>query len=190
MGGINSGRRAKTPDTDDCLRLNLSDLRREGAVKRYQMKRLQRSWSCRSERVAQVTIVVDIDCLEPTPCLRITGWAFGRVVDQTLQVVSQPQPFGGERFYVICPITGRRCTSLILPPSKAFFASVRGWNVPYASTREREVSRAQRTIDKVGARLRGMSKYTRKPTRARLAQRWGRAFDIVWDFEEQLMARW
>lgn len=190
MGNFNSGRRATTPDTDECLRLNLSELRREGAVKRFQMRRLQRSWSCRGERVAEVTIVVDIDCLAPAPCLRVTGWAFGRAVDQTLQIVAQSQPFGGERFYIICPITGRRCTSLIMPPGKVAFASVRGWNVPYASTREREVARAQRNIEKVGPRLRGMSKYTRKPTRARLTRRWERAMDIYWAFEEQLMARW
>lgn len=163
---------------------------RKGALKRFQMRRLQRSWSCRSENVAKVTIVVDIDCLQPAPCLRVTGWAFARAFDQTLQVVSQPQPFGGERFYVICPITGRRCTSLILPPGEVSFASVSGWKVPYASTREREVDRAQRTTEKVDLRLRGMSKYTRKRTRARLAQRWECAMHIVWAFEERLMARW
>ncbi len=101
--------------------------------------------------------------------------AFARKVDQWLQIVAQPQPLGGERFYVLCPITGRRCTSLILPPGRPFFASVPGWGVPYASTREREVDRAVRTVRKIDAQFGRRSKYTRNSTHERLCERWERA---------------
>jgi hypothetical protein len=189
MGGINSGKRAATPDTDDCLRLSLTELRRGGAVKRYQMSRRTFKWSRGDLTSGEVTVVVDIDCFEPTPCLRITGWAFGHGIDQWLEIVAQPQPYGGERFFILCPITGTRCTTLVLPPEQSSFASVRGWGVPYTSQRERVVERANRSIRKLEGRLRGLSKYARRPTRRRLGQRYEDASDIVAAYEEYLLAR-
>lgn len=66
------------------------------------------------------------------------------------------------------PITGRKCTTLVLPPGLSHFASTKGWGVAYSSQRECEVLRAYRSIDKASARLKALSKYTRKPTRRRL----------------------
>ena len=79
-----------------------------------------------------------------------------------------PLPYGGERWYALCPFTGRRCTSLVLPPGKTQFASVKGWGVPYGSQRECPIHRGYRAIEKVRGRRKALSKYTRKPTRDRL----------------------
>ena len=81
---------------------------------------------------------------------------------------SQPQPLGGERFYVVCPVTGRRCTTLFLPPGRTQFASAVGWQVPYRSTRLREVDRAIRTMREIKKRSQALSKYARQSTRQRL----------------------
>jgi hypothetical protein len=187
MGGINSGRRANTPDTDQCLRLSLTDLRREGLLKRNVWARCERHWTRSSDNriVAAVAIIADIDCRQPGLSITIKGYAFGRQIDQVLEVVAQPQPLGGERFYAICPLTGQRCTVLILPPGGTLFASVRGWGVPYASTRECEVSRAIRTMRKIEAQK--LSKYARKPTRERQWRRWMEAAAIYDAWEERLM---
>lgn len=45
MGGFNSGRRATTPDTDDCLRLSLTELGRSGVFQRGQRTRLDLRWT-------------------------------------------------------------------------------------------------------------------------------------------------
>lgn len=187
MGGYNSGRRASTPDTDQCLRLSLTDLRRDGALKRHQWSRRERYWKCTVEQrvVGAMAIVVDLDCRQPTLTITVTGGAFGLHVDQVIEVVAQPQPLGGERFYAICPLTGRRCTVLIIPPGRTFFASVRGWGVPYRSTREREVGRAIRAM--VAIERRKLSKYARKRTRTRIGQRWLAAFETVQRQEKQLI---
>lgn len=192
MGGINSGRRATTPDTDECIRLSLSDLRRDGAVKRHQWSRRDRYWRlCGSrEVVCALTIVIDIECRLPKPTLSLTGSAYGRTIDQDLEIVAQPQPFGGERFYVICPLTGRRCITLILPPGQAEFASLQGWRVPYASTREREIRRAVRTQHKLEQRWSSLSKYARKPKRRQLMQRLSRARCLIWEWEDDMMQFW
>ena len=77
---------------------------------------------------------------------------------------------------------------LILPPGETFFATVRGWGVPYSSTREREVSRAVRTIRKIEAQK--LPKYARKPTRVRQWSRWMKAADTYDTWEETLMEVW
>ena len=186
MGGFGSGRRATTFDTDDCLRLSLADLRRDGALKRHLWARREKGWvDLRSKReVGAVSIVADVDCGKIT----IKGSAFGQPIDQKLEVVAQPMPFGGERFYALCPLSGKRCTVLILPPGKTFFASVRGWGVAYASTRECEVGRAYRAMCKVESKK--LSKFARKPTRERQWKRWIIAADIYDAWEDRLKQHW
>jgi ATP sulfurylase len=80
--------------------------------------------------------------------LTITGYAFGRVINCVIQLEEHPLPYGGERWYALCPRTGRRSTALVLPPGETQFASVKGWNVAYGSQRECPIHRGHRTIDK------------------------------------------
>ena len=171
MGGFGSGRRSNRWTTDDCLRINLSNLKGLGMLKRHCFSRRERNWSNDGQAIARLTIVTDIECREPSPCLKITGRAFGRDIDCILWLDCMPTPFGGERWYALCPRTGRRCTALVLPPGQTHFASVKGWNVPYSSQRECPIHRAHRAIEKAKARRKALSKYTRKPTRERLLDR-------------------
>ena len=55
-------------------------------------------------------------------------------------------------------------------PGQTQLAYVGGGNVPYGSQRECLIHH-HRAIDKAQKRLRGLSKYTRKPTRTRLVDR-------------------
>ena len=171
MGGYGSGRRSNRPTTDDCLRVNLSNLKQLGMLQRHCMARREEVWSQYGQTIADLTLVTDVHCLEPSPCLRITGLAFGKAINCVVWLEGQPLPYGGERWYALCPHTGRRCTALVLPPGQRHFASVKGWNVPYGSQRECPIHRAHRAIYKAQKRLKGLSKYTRTPTRERLLDR-------------------
>ena len=171
MGGIGSGRRSSRATTDDCIRITFSHLKRLGMVKRHCMNRRTLSWTSDGRILAQLTLVCDVDCREPYPCLKITGHAHGRQIDCLVWLDNAPMRLGGERWYALCPHTGKRCTTLVLPPGEAQFASVSGWHVAYSSQREREVHRAHRAIDRASSRLSGLSKYARKPTRERLLSR-------------------
>ena len=171
MGGYGSGRRSNRWTTDDCLRINLSHLKQRGMLRRHCMTRREQMWGQYGQTVAQLTLVSDVHCLQPSPRLTITGQAFGRVINCVIQLEEQPLPDGGERWYALCPRTGRRSTALVLPPGRAQFASVSGWSVAYGSQRECAIHRGHRAIDKAQKRLRGLSKYTRKPTRERLVDR-------------------
>jgi hypothetical protein len=171
MGGYGSGRRSDRPSTDECLRLSLSQFKARGMLKRGCMGRREFVWSSDGEVMARATVTVDIDCLEPYPQISIMGYRLGRAIDCRLQLVSTPMRFGGERWYAVCPITCRRCTTLVLPPGRSRFASVQGWGVAYGSQREAPIYRAYRAVEKIDRRLLGMSKYSRKPSRARVQRR-------------------
>lgn len=171
MGGIGSGRRSNRATTDDCIQIRLPDLRRLGMIKRHCMNRQTLTWRCDGRISAQLTLVSDVHCREVSPCLKIMGTAYGRQIDCLVWLDQQPMHFGGERWYALCPKTGKRCTTLVLPPGRVHFASVSGWGVAYGSQRECEVHRAYRAIHGAEARLRVLSKYVRTPTRQRLVSR-------------------
>ena len=171
MGGYGSGRRSNRWTTDDCLHINLSNLKQLGMLQRHCMDRRERVWSQYGQTTARLTLVTDVHCLEASPCLRITGRAFGNVINCVIQLEEQPLPYGGERWYALCPRTGRRSTALVLPLGQTHFASVKGWNVAYGSQRECPIHRGHRAIKKAQARRKALSKYTRKPTRERLLDR-------------------
>jgi hypothetical protein len=168
MCGYGSRRRSNRPTTDDCIRINLSNLKQRGMLQRHCMARHEEVWSQYGQTTARLTLVTDVHCLEPSPCLRITGRAFGKVIDCVVWLEEQPLPYGGERWFALCPHTGRRCIALVLPPGQTHFASVKGWNVAYGSQRECPIHRGYRAIEKAKARLKALSKYTRKSTRERL----------------------
>ena len=171
MGGFGSGRRSNRPTTDDCLRINLSNLKGLGMLQRHCMTRREQVWSQYGETIADLTLVTDVHCLQSSPRLTMTGYAFGRVINCVVQLEEYALPYGGERWFALCPRTGRRSTALVLPPGRTHFASVKGWNVAYGSQRECPIHRGHRAIDKTQTRLHGLSKYTRKPTRERLVDR-------------------
>ena len=140
-------------------------------LQRHCMTRREQVWSQYGETIAQLTLVTDVHCLEASPCLRITGRAFGKVINCVVWLEEQPLPYGGERWYALCPRTGRRSAALVLPPGQTHFASVKGWNVAYGSQRECPIHRGHRAIEKAKARRKALSKYTSKPTRERLLDR-------------------
>ena len=179
MGGFGSGRRSDRPTTDECIRIGLTGLKSVGMLKRDTLGRRTFVWTCSGATTAELTVIADIGCREAFPCLKISGVAHGRQIDCLIQLDSAPMRFGGERWYALCRNTGRRCTALVLPPGKTRFASVKGWDVPYASQRECEVDRAYRAIDKASSRQSSLSKYTRKPSRERLAAKIDAKHDFV-----------
>lgn len=171
MGGFGSGRRSNRPTTDDCLRINLSNLKQLGMLQRHCMTRHEQVWSQYGQTIANLTLVTDVHCLQQSPRLTITGYAFGKAINCVVQLEEYALPYGGERWYALCPRTGRRCTALVLPPGQAQVASVGGWNVAYGSQRECPIHRCHRAIEKAQARRKALSKYTRTPTRERLLDR-------------------
>lgn len=69
------------------------------------------------------------------------------------RLVSTPCNFGGCRWWIICPATGRRVVKLYLPNGGRRFLSRAAYRLPYQSQRETAAGRAWRVIHKLERRL-------------------------------------
>ena len=69
--------------------------------------------------------------------------------------LSLSQPFGGRRWWFVCPRTGRRAAKLHLPNGAFTFASRQAYRLAYACQREPAHDRALRSAFKLRAKLGG-----------------------------------
>jgi hypothetical protein len=83
-----------------------------------------------------------------------------------IQLVTTPQPFGGRRWWFLCPLTGRRATKLHLPEGALTFSSRQAYRLAYACQREPSHERALRCAFKLRGKLGaegGIGDYVAKP---------------------------
>src|SRR4051794_32604710 len=89
-----------------------------------------------------------------------------RNVESWIELVTTPQPFGGRRWWFVCPRTGAHVAKLHLPPGALTFASRRAYSLAYKSQREtpydRAISRAYKLRCRLGAKG-GIGDYVDKP---------------------------
>jgi hypothetical protein len=99
-----------------------------------------------------------------------TGELF-EIDDKIFLATSRP-PFGGLRWWFVCPHLNRRVRKLYLPLGGRHFWSRRAYELPYASQRETKYDRALRRARKLRLRLGGDpadDEYPDKPVRMRWA---------------------
>jgi hypothetical protein len=77
--------------------------------------------------------------------------AVTRTSDYWIQLETTPQPFGGRRWWFICPRTGVRAAKLYLPNGAFTFASRQTYRLVYHSQREAPHDRALRRAFKLRA---------------------------------------
>jgi hypothetical protein len=73
--------------------------------------------------------------------------------DYRIELESTPQPFGGRRWWFICPRMGVRVAKLYLPNGAYTFASRQAYRLAYRSQREAPYDRALRRVFKSQAKL-------------------------------------
>lgn len=156
---------------EECASFDLAALKARGAMCDGEVMRAKQEWHHNDEKIAEFTITIDLSRTSDAPCLKISGWAFDRAVYQRVAMAALPMRFGGYKWFMICPRTGSRCRRMILPPGGEVFASVKGWSACYHSQNEGPIERAHRAIRRMQTRRAAMSRYTRVPTRERLAER-------------------
>jgi hypothetical protein len=95
--------------------------------------------------------------------------------DYWIELTTTPQPFGGRRWWFLCPRTGERVARLHLPPGALTFASRKAYRLGYRSQRETPRDRALGRAFKLRRRLgshKGIGQFIAKPK----GMRW-RTFD-------------
>lgn len=198
MGGYGSGRSGGRPTSEACASFVLTTAMFIRAGLRAGVKgELGLTFAASGDGRLPVTISIDT-----------TGTTYrflelshvGRNRDAVpqryqVQLTTSPQPFGGVRWWSVCPRTGRRCTKLYLPLGGHRFWSRQGWDLGYGCQREDPQYRVQRQAIKTYKALGGHGdgnwrggapdkpKWMRWRTYDRLAARldhYNNAFDANW----------
>ena len=136
MGGSGSGRNSGRPVIDQGLKLDLRFLRRrglfiaDGCCRLY--ARLSWTYTYTDEKVS--SIGMSYCAGEDASWLRLeyTSTPYGDKpfkVSETFNLRRFPQPYGGYRWYIICPATYDYCQCLYMPPGATHFRSRRGFQV-------------------------------------------------------------
>lgn len=146
MGGMGSGRYGGRPVVEDALALDLSKLLRDRLIRPGYSIASSLHW--RNTRSGAEIASIGYRCTMTAEAGNfVADYAVtrrGERVPVTLSIglVSSSQPFGGRRWWWICPITGRRAAKLFKPPGGDQFASRQAWRLAYRSQRETPFDRA------------------------------------------------
>jgi hypothetical protein len=185
MGGCGSGRSGGWLTTESGLMLNLPKLLRDGLFWPGGFRAGSIVWTntTTGEQAGSIGYEAHLGQESGRVRLRYTttrGNGERRESDYWIQLETTPQPFGGRRWWFVCPQTGVWAAKLYLPNGAITFASRRAYRLTYACQREpahyRALRRAFKLRGKLGAEG-GIGDYVRKPKwmRWQLASRWLRS---------------
>jgi hypothetical protein len=109
---------------EEGLRLDLNQLIRDGSVNFGVVTTRTSFWlGARSGDLVGVAVIT-ADLTDLTfPLIRILM----RGLDQKIELIAQPRPFGGHQFYFRCPVIGLPASVLWKPPGATKFCSRQGW---------------------------------------------------------------
>jgi hypothetical protein len=196
MGNSSSGRTGGFPTSEGCASFILTmrpfrDALRSGVAGCYVGTLTYRSWS------EDMELAVTLDTTYRNAVHVVLKHAT-RNADDTEQryrvdLESTPQPFGGLRWWFLCPRSGRTVSKLYLPRGAYRFASRQAYRLGYACQREGRMDRIQRQgmkryaalggegnwLDEAPPKPKGMRWRTYQREVARLEECWAR-FDSTW----------
>lgn len=171
MGGYGSGRSGGRPTVEDGLTLNLAKLLRDGSFQPGQTVSGSLTWTntYTGERVSSLGYLASLGSEQGRVRLfyTTTRWTGEKhSSDYWVSLETTPQPFGGRRWWFVCPHTGCHVAKLHLPPGGLRFASRRAYRLAYRSQRETSRDRALGQAFKLRRRLGnddGIGEYIAKP---------------------------
>lgn len=139
MGGWGSGRHSGHPAVEDGLTIDLALMLRRGWVNDGSIGSGTLRWTRNGEPSASITHRYDMtDPENASLTLSFTWTRHGgepQQVEQRIALVSTVPNYGGRRWWMLCPFTGRRVRKLHLPPGGGKFACRLAWRLPYRSQR-------------------------------------------------------
>ena len=169
MGGWGSGRTGGQPTADMSKRIDLAWMLREEKAIAGQWVRSSLSWTCGGTPAGSIGYVADMTDPHASE-LRLSfsrGSGESREqVEQTVRLTFTEPHFGGRRWWMVCPYSGRRMGKLYLPNGGDRFASREAWRLGYHSqrvaARDRPFEKLFQLQRKLGCEQ-GYDSYIRKP---------------------------
>src|SRR5271165_6228565 len=152
MGGYGSGRSGGRPTVEDSLTLDLRRLFKMGWLRPGAGTFGLLRWTTVSTGREKASIGFQSQLGDDTGHVQLNWTSTDRRTGETRQcenripLTTRPQPFGGRRWFFICPRTGESATKLYLPSGAYTFACRKAYRLGYRSQREtphdRSLSRA------------------------------------------------
>jgi hypothetical protein len=148
MGGYGSGRSGGRPTVESGLTLDLSRIFKTGWLKPGATTRGVLRWT--NVRTSQETASMGFEAQlgENYGSIRLnwtsTNLLSGekRQCENSIALTTTPQPFGGRRWWFVCPRTGRHVVRLHVPPGASVFACRAAHGLAHRSQRETASDRA------------------------------------------------
>jgi hypothetical protein len=192
MGGYGSGRSGGGPTVESGLTLDLRRLFKTGWLRPGARTSGRLSWTTVNTGRETASVGFQSDLGEDSGHVRLHWTSTDRRTGETRQcenrltLTTRPQPFGGRRWFFVCPRTRENATKLHLPSGAYTFACRKAYRLGYRSQREtpsyRSLSRALALRGKIGGKG-GTGDYIEKP-KGMHARTFERAMEKVYAAEE------
>lgn len=145
MGGYGSGRWGGRPTADSALRIDLAWMLRTEHAREGCRIRGSLAWTCGGHDSGSIGYVAAMD--EPGQERLVLSYSNTRRgnredMRQTVWLTHTEPNYGGKRWWMLCPISGRRVGKLYLPPGGDVFASRQAWRLGYQCQRDARRDRA------------------------------------------------
>jgi hypothetical protein len=139
MGGWGSGRQGGRPTADSSLFIDLAWMLRTGRAREGSHYQGSLSWTCRGEESGRIGYIAAMN--EPGDerlelIYSNTRRGERKDVRQLVRLTFTQPHYGGKRWWMLCPVSGRRVGKLYLPPGGDIFASRQAWRLGYQSQRD------------------------------------------------------
>lgn len=147
MGGMGSGRHGGRPTADMCNRIDIAWMIRTKRVIPGCLVTGSLTWTCGGHPAGSVGYEADMrqpDGGELRLIYTRGSGADKEHVRQTIRLTYTEPNYGGRRWWMICPYSGRRVGKLYLPRGGDRFAGRMAWRLGYQSQR---VERSQRPFE-------------------------------------------
>ncbi len=147
MGGYGSGRHGGRPTVEDGLTVNLPLMFRESWIRDGGSSTSGRlTWSRNGNTFAKIGYSYSLMNHENAWLeLTYTRTRYGEEptkVEQRVRLTATQPNYGGRRWWMICPFTGKRVAKLHMPSGGDKFASREAWRLGYRSQRVAHRDRA------------------------------------------------
>jgi hypothetical protein len=146
------------PTAEGSLTLDLYKLMRDGMCAPRKYGRGELHWSTNGIRTGSMGFESALGDDRGFIRLRYTSTLWNgekHASDYRIELTATPQPFGGKRWWFICPKTGELVWKLYLPPGAVTFASRGHYRIGYRCQREgshdRDINRAFKLRRRLGS---------------------------------------
>ncbi|MEP7317048.1 MAG: hypothetical protein ABI667_10160 [Sphingomicrobium sp.] len=139
MGGWNSGRRSGFPVVEDGLTIDLAKMLRCAWISDTISGSGNLYWSRNGDQFAAIGYAYDMRDPRKAWLTLTFIWTPSdgdeQRVEQRIALTSTSPNYGGRRWWMHCPFTGRRVGKIHMPPGGGKFASRTAWKLSYRSQR-------------------------------------------------------